>query len=82
MREAEKNFEDFSVERLETNPDTRGFWQKWGFENLKRAVEEISALEDLPLQTRSIKTHRLIQCFQGARNRFERIQRENEKPTE
>jgi hypothetical protein len=80
--QAENNFKDFSIDILETSPDTRGKWQKWGFDSLKQTVEEISGLEDLPIADRTIKTHRLIQCFQGARRRAERIERENSEPAE
>jgi len=73
-------FKDYCSELLENLCPTT--WRKYGFDSLKRTVEEISSLEDMPRTDRTIITHRLIGELAAARNRFERISRENEKPTE
>lgn len=73
-------FKDYCEETLEKTCPAK--WRKYGFDSLKRTVEEISSLEDMPRNERTIITHRLIGELSAARSRFEKISRENEKPTE
>ena len=79
VKEAEDNFRDYSTAALDNNPNTKAGWKKYGFDALRQSVEEIAELEDLPRGERTVKTHRLIQAFQSARNRQDRINRENDR---
>lgn len=82
VKECRDNFKAFTEDALEANSNTRGVWQQYGFDSLKRAVEEISDLQNIPRGTRRIKTHRLIQEFIAVKNRFRRIDEDNQKPAE
>jgi len=77
---ASDGFKDFCEESLEKACQNE--WRKYGFGALKRAVEEISSLEDMPRGDRTLITHRLIGELAAARQRFDKISRENEKPAE
>jgi hypothetical protein len=80
VKTAKDGFRDYCEETLENV--CPGHWRKFGFDSLKRTVEEISSLEGMPRVERSLITHRLIQELAAARNRFEKISRQNEKETE
>lgn len=80
VAQAKDGFKAFCEETLETV--CPGTWRQYGFDSLKQTVEEISSMEDLPRTERTRLTHRLIQEFTAARYRYEKIIRQNEKPTE